>query len=78
MVLSHCGDVYAYNTAIGNDLYPLNSLNIMRKSVEKIGTLFLRLAPVEQTYFEKQIREVTAWMNFKAALEKYKKKKEGA
>ena len=74
MVLSHCGDVYAYNTAIGNDLHPLISLSIMSQSVEKIGTLFLGLAPVEQAYFEKQIREATARMNFKAALEKNKKK----
>ena len=35
------------------------------------------LAPVEQAYFEKQIREATARMNFKAALEKYNKKKGG-
>ena len=33
------------------------------------------LAPVEQAYFEKQIREAEARMNFKAALEKYNKKK---
>ena len=36
------------------------------------------LAPVEQAYFEKQIREATARMNFKAALEKYEKRKGGA
>ncbi len=36
------------------------------------------LAPVEQAYFEKQIREATARMNFKAALEKYNKRKGGA
>ncbi len=36
------------------------------------------LAPVEQAYFEKQIREATARLNFKAALEKYNKKKGGA
>ena len=36
------------------------------------------LAPVEQAYFEKQIREASARMNFKAALEKYEKKKGGA
>ena len=36
------------------------------------------LAPVEQAYFEKQIREAEARMNFKAALEKYNKKKGGA
>jgi hypothetical protein len=50
----------------------------MSQSVEKIGTLFLGLAPVEQAYFEKQIREATARMNFKAALEKHNKKKGGA
>ena len=36
------------------------------------------LAPVEQAYFEKQIREASARLNFKAALEKYEKKKGGA
>ena len=36
------------------------------------------LAPVEQAYFEKQIREATARLNFKAALEKYEKRKGGA
>ena len=36
------------------------------------------LAPVEQAYFEKQIREASARMNFKAALEKYEKRKGGA
>ena len=36
------------------------------------------LAPLEQAYFEKQIREASARMNFKAALEKYNKKKGGA
>ena len=54
------------------------SLSIMSQSVEKIGTLFLGLAPVEQAYFEKQIREASARMNFKAALEKYEKRKGGA
>ena len=32
----------------------------------------------EQAYFEKQIREASARLNFKAALEKYEKKKGGA
>lgn len=36
------------------------------------------LAPVEQAYFEKQIREASARLNFKAALEKYEKRKGGA
>ena len=36
------------------------------------------LAPVEQAYFEKQIQEATARLNFKAALEKYEKRKGGA
>ena len=36
------------------------------------------LAPVEQAYFEKQIREASARFNFKAALEKYEKRKGGA
>lgn len=36
------------------------------------------LAPVEQAYFEKQIQQASARMNFKAALEKYNKKKGGA
>ena len=36
------------------------------------------LAPVEQAYFDKQIREASARMNFKAALEKYEKRKGGA
>ena len=36
------------------------------------------LAPVEQAYFEKQIREASARMNFKAALEKNEKRKGGA
>ena len=36
------------------------------------------LAPVEQAYFEKQIQQASARMNFKAALEKYGKRKGGA
>lgn len=36
------------------------------------------LAQVEQAYFEKQIQQASARMNFKAALEKYEKKKGGA
>ena len=36
------------------------------------------LAPVEQAYFEKQIQQASARMNFKAALEKYEKRKGGA
>ena len=36
------------------------------------------LAPVEQAYFEKQIQQASARLNFKAALEKYEKRKGGA
>ena len=36
------------------------------------------LVPVEQAYFEKQIQQASARMNFKAALEKYEKRKGGA
>ena len=37
-----------------------------------------QLAPVEQAYFEKQIQQASARLNFKAALEKYEKRKGGA
>ena len=48
------------------------------KECRESGTLFSGLAPVEQAYFEKQIQQASARMNFKAALEKYNKKKGGA